>query len=291
MSNFYPQVKRPATIFLILPLIMWGFYITPAHAALGTFEPSYDTSILINEPKSYFGDIKFLTVFEKKFPIGESRVLVGFDLSSIPADSIITSATLRLFVNNTENISQDLEMYRNTARWTESTTNWISRPKLTNEASLRFRVSGIREDFIELDLKDDVQGFVSGDLKNYGWTILAPNSGTGGANFSSREDSLKERRPRLTVRYADANGQSGDYINDSGDFSAYSASGGNVATKNISQKNTEKASATENGEANAITAEGATSNWHENILVLSVLVIFSMMFYIFWKKDRQEADL
>ena len=292
MSNFYPQVKRTASIFFVLSLIAWGFSITPASAALGTFEPSYDASILITEPRSFFGDIKYLTVFEKNFPTGESRALVGFDLGLVPRNSKIISATLRLFVNNTEDISQDLEIYRNTQRWNERTLSWNARPKMAKQPSLKFTVSGMHEDFIELDVREDVQGFVSGDLKNYGWTIMAPNEGSGGVNFSSREDSLKERRPRLTLRYGEKNSEFADeYISDDGDFSAYSTNAGGVATKNVSQNSSEDRSINENSEANALIGEEHVASWHENILVGSVVVIFSMMFYIFWRKERRDSEI
>ena len=106
---------------------------------------------------------------------GNARILIRFDLSSIPSGATINSATVYLsqyefYVTGTYNI------HRLMGNWEESTVTWNNQPgydlvptdsKLISEANPT----------TEWDVTSDVDGFVDGTLNNDGWLLkLDPES-------------------------------------------------------------------------------------------------------------------
>jgi hypothetical protein len=159
------------------------------------------------------------------------RVVLSFDLSSIPANATITSVSLGLRVNRQKGGTHGLELRRLTSDWGEgssvasgqgggggssssgdatwihtffSTSNWNSAGGdfvSTNSASAS--ISGLGP----LNLSDpqmiiDVQNWVDGINQNYGWIILVDESVNGSAKrFASKEANTAANRPTLTITY------------------------------------------------------------------------------------------
>lgn len=70
------------------------------------------------------------TIYISNTSAARRNTILEFDTSSLPADITITSATLYTYISSiVDNTSdEDIEVYRNTAQFTESTVTWNSAP-------------------------------------------------------------------------------------------------------------------------------------------------------------------
>lgn len=148
-----------------------------------------------------------------------------FDLSSIPANATILSATLQLVWSGIQSTSQVLNFYRLLLDWTEGTANgsagtvsWTNRMSSTAWNSGGARGSGtdreatsnltINASAVEVgirsnhDVTTDVQAWVNGTA-NYGWTIdFSFFTGSNNvAAFYSSDNTDQSVSPRLLVEY------------------------------------------------------------------------------------------
>ncbi len=126
----------------------------------------------------------------------EDRILIYFDLSSIPSNANIVSAELRLYHAGGNNDQGD--QYQ-VCRLTE---NWIDRGHTPEVISPMF-ARALRQPvpsagWMIWDVTDDVKGFLSGSYTNYGWTIKFYTS-DGWSLFNSRESTNK---PQLVITYS-----------------------------------------------------------------------------------------
>jgi hypothetical protein len=97
-----------------------------------------------------------------------------FDLSSIPADAIIKSATVNLYYYR--NIDSDaygraLNMYRFLSDWNEETITRATMPLASSELSSVTNAPPSTGVWVSWDVTEDIQKFLSGTLQNYGWII------------------------------------------------------------------------------------------------------------------------
>ncbi len=130
------------------------------------------------------------------------RSLIEFDLSSIPSESIVESATLKVFgiQHNPLTRSNASWLQLVTSSWHEDTVTWNSRPtsETTGQVSLPGSTSST-EDY-EIDITDFVQDWISGEVSNYGlilrlqdeikWTHLV---------FGSSDYSDQAKHPMLEI--------------------------------------------------------------------------------------------
>ncbi len=128
---------------------------------------------------------------------GDLRILLLFDLSTIPAGAAIQSAELELTPSGTSTDPVTLELRAVKAAWNETTVTWDTQPALgarygtqsvqTNSAPTRIDVTAL------------VTSWVNGD-RNIGLELL-PVANGGNASFASRESTIAPNvAPRLTVR-------------------------------------------------------------------------------------------
>lgn len=165
------------------------------------------------------------------------RALLMFDVSSIPAGSTITSASLTLYMNKTVSGPVDVSLHSLTSSWGEGTSNagsggdgmgvpssagdanWIcsfangvggctiswaiNGGDFIAGASATTSVNGIGpyvwNDFL---LIADVQGWVNNPTNNNGWIIRGDEITTFTAKrFSSRTNPVTAQRPQLSITY------------------------------------------------------------------------------------------
>lgn len=163
-------------------------------------QPSADTYIDANHPSSNYGDDNKIVV--KPGNGSEQRGLLAFDLSDIPANAIITSATLYLHEKDDRD-DQVIFLYRVTTHWTETGATWDapwSTPGgdfLTNPAYALF-IPNQKNCSIALDLTALVQGWVSGAYPNHG-LLIYPTGSNNKVDFGSKEEV--GRSPRLLIEY------------------------------------------------------------------------------------------
>lgn len=162
------------------------------------------------------------------------RGLIAFDVSSIPAGSIIESVTLNLFMTQSVSGASDVTMHRVLASWGEgasssgsgaagggsgttaetgdatwlhrffNTTNWTNAGgDFDATASATASVGGVGQyTWAGSGMVADVQSWVDSG-NNFGWLIKG-NEAVGGSakRFASREDTTDpEWQPSLSVTY------------------------------------------------------------------------------------------
>lgn len=135
------------------------------------------------------------------------RSFVKFDLSSIPADAVITSAVLRLTPSGTEGItspnSSQLYLDVCNSSWTETGithSSNISNNTLFPTVTLSSigGVSGKRE----FQMKDFVQAMIDGRLPNEGFRLRRNDETTNATTtYYTRENGTQSNRPQLVISY------------------------------------------------------------------------------------------
>ncbi len=169
------------------------------------------------------------------------RALMQFDLSGIPAGSVINSASLQLRVSQTISGPQSMGVHVVTSDWGEGasdapgqegggtpaadgdatwfsafhpSTAWAniggdfvaSASAVTNVGS-----SGSQPTWTSSQMAADIAAWVNGSQPNHGWIIVHQDEGPFGTakRFGSREASSAQSRPTLTIDFTPGAGQVG----------------------------------------------------------------------------------
>jgi len=132
------------------------------------------------------------------------RGLLRFDLSAIPANATITSATLYLYEKDNKN-GVIAYIYRVTSSWTELTASWNS-PWGTaggdfNLTSYGSFLAEQKDCMASLNLKNLVQDWVNQKYPNYGLMLYMTGSNHKFTFVSKEEPGNLEERPRLSISY------------------------------------------------------------------------------------------
>jgi hypothetical protein len=136
--------------------------------------------LFVNPP--YGGDINF---------DGECRALLKFDLSSIPANAVITQANVKLSWG-WAHPPASVALIKVTQPWSETTVTWNNQPT----TGAWFGITQIEHGPIIWDVKFDVQSIVNGGgYPNYGYEL---RYNEGWVAFSSKEASVI---PVLEIEY------------------------------------------------------------------------------------------
>jgi hypothetical protein len=163
--------------------------------------PSDDSYIDANHPTTNHGNE--LTLQVRPFPGGNSRGVLRFDLSDIPANATVTSARLYLYEMNAKS-NLVIYVYRVTGSWTESNVTWDF-PWTSNGGDFDTSVAhalfipGQQDCSITIELTSLVQGWVDGTYPNYGILLNAVGPSPF-IEYASKEDTVyTERAPRLDI--------------------------------------------------------------------------------------------
>lgn len=163
---------------------------------------------------------------------GIRRLLVRFDLSSIPSSAVVSDAVLTLTVTKASSGSSDVrhDLYRLTNSWVEGTgvgggaggqittgtASWSSRqyPNLPwNTPGGDFVSASTASTTISATVPftaqwsgpgvtADAQAWINGTLPNYGWIVTGDETVSGSARrFASSEATDATTRPSLTITY------------------------------------------------------------------------------------------
>ncbi len=134
------------------------------------------------------------------------RIFLKFDLSSIPANSVIVSATMRFTPSGTENIvvtnSTELNLDACNTTWSQTTLNHssgIANNGILTTVGVSSLVSGKRE----FNVKDHVQAMVDGRVPNFGWRMKrsSESSATLTTVYYSKNVHSSASRPQLEIYY------------------------------------------------------------------------------------------
>lgn len=138
------------------------------------------------------------------------RLFIKFNLSSIPANAVITSAIMRFSPSGTEGVmtpvSTELTMDACNTNWSQTTLNHssgsgiIGNPILGNIPTSNYNATLLKREFI---VTNHVQAMVDGRVPNYGWRIKRTNEGstTTTTKYVSKNGISTLARPTLDISY------------------------------------------------------------------------------------------
>jgi hypothetical protein len=126
------------------------------------------------------------------------KSLIKFDISSIPPAQKIKSATVKIYYDDINNVSTNLNLYEALDSWTETGITWANTPAVGGKVQSvpSPSVSG----YIEFDVKDNIADWYVGSKQNNGWIIDVDNA-TETYKFYTKERDIS--KPYISVEYFD----------------------------------------------------------------------------------------
>lgn len=168
----------------------------PASAATHILTPTQDTDVRANAGgTSNCGGCTALTT--RQHPTGDYRILYQFSLASIPSGQRLVSATLRLWVTNSEN--NVVSLHRVTQSWSENTLTWANSNGVSHDAAeVASFVPASSGRYYDIDVTSLAAQWRAGTVANNG--VIAMISGHNrSASFTSSEWGTASQRPQLVV--------------------------------------------------------------------------------------------
>jgi len=144
------------------------------------------------------------------FAIGRS--LIDFDLSFIPSNAVISSATLSLYSfispDNGGNLGSNTSyLQRITSSWNDMTVTWNTAPSTTTLHQVTLPASMSSNQIYGVDIKTLVQDYVADQANSFGFMLrLADETIYKGLIFASSDDIDSTLHPKLEVCYSIPNG-------------------------------------------------------------------------------------
>lgn len=157
-----------------------------------------DSLISIADPNTNYGTNENLQI--NKYVVQNTRSLIQFDLSVIPAGSVINSATFAWYLWNLYLVSPDITIYRINQDWGELTVTWNNQPTYADNIGSYL---GKPVGWVTTSITSAVQNWVNGVWANWGFIFLSENPATQGGVLHYSSDYLADtsKRPKLTVDY------------------------------------------------------------------------------------------
>ncbi len=192
---------------------------------LAAFE---DTYIDDNNATTNYGSDTVMIVDTSGGGLGEGRLLVKFDLSSIPSGATIDDATLILTKTGGDTGGKDVEVHEVTTAWSAGLATWRS-PWGTDGGDYDSTVldslaisANQTYSWNSGSLRALVQAWVSGSKSNHGFLLGSPN--TGGDDYIFATSEAASGQPVLRVTYSGSGGGGSGTAEDG--FDSVSFSGG-----------------------------------------------------------------
>ncbi len=151
---------------------------------IDTFNATEDSYIKLKNPNDNFGSELIILVDRETTDL--MRVLVQFDISSIPAGATVNSATLTI---DAKKVGGDMSVgaYQLLESWSEATVTWNERSTGVNWSTAGSTYNSTPEDLLNVT-KDDVgphnfdvtslvQDWVDGSASNFGFMVGSPDGG------------------------------------------------------------------------------------------------------------------
>lgn len=172
-----------------------------------TLNPTIDAFVDNQSPTINYGSSSYTYLEVGVKVLGRTKTVrrsfLQFDLSSIPQNAIITSASLILtkVSEGTDVTNSSFSLQRvdqTTTQWLETGVNWNNQPVSITSDAINTSSSNSTERIF--DVKDHVSKMVSGMYANRGWIIKRANEtvATLGSTYNSRHTTPQ---PRLVVNY------------------------------------------------------------------------------------------
>ncbi|WP_300662348.1 DNRLRE domain-containing protein, partial [Fluviicola sp.] len=158
-------------------------------------------------PSGNFGTLGAMSITKSRASV--ERSFLKFNLASIPANAVITSAILRLTPNGAENVAtpNSSELYLDICNtsWTEAgLTNASGISNNTLFATVTASTFNSTLSKREFQVKEHVQAIIEGRLPNQGWRIRWSAETVAiatTASYYTRENATQSNRPQLIIQY------------------------------------------------------------------------------------------
>jgi cell division septation protein DedD len=180
-----------------------------------------DTLMQSDNPTTNFGTNTILNIGEHNAATSTNRSLLKFDLSSIPNNAIINSATLSLWQSAEDsNNAETLRVYRSLRAWVESQATWnvfstgnnwgsaggyggadSDTAQLASREFSATEANGEKQFVFEASGLAALQSFVNGSATNNGFLLKADNELNDLYHFRSSDWTTAAERPKLVIDY------------------------------------------------------------------------------------------
>jgi len=196
--------------------LAWSVAVQTAVAATTNLFPVADSAMRDTSPDSGFGTSTQLPVGVSNHGSPINRGLFRFDLSFLPTNAVVNSASLTLSVVQSQTAAAGFSLDRLLVDWSEDGVTWNMRTAsdswtaggglagtdfiLAPSATASLGGAGSTAAFSSSGLAGDVQNWINNPGANFGWMLLATGEPGGtGKLVGSREDAGAE--PVLAFDY------------------------------------------------------------------------------------------
>lgn len=203
--------RVPVTLALFTETVNVGSNAFTTAASFGgppadvTFASVADNGVKEDKPTTNQGDRAKLEVKTESGQAKTGREFIRFDVSSIPAGSTVSSATLTLCNNRVPGHTRPYDVHRVTASWGEMTQTWNNQPAVAATATDTQNAVDTFPGCMSWMVTANVQLWVDGTT-NDGWRISDPdenNTTQWKVRLRSREDTaVSGEEPKLDVTYS-----------------------------------------------------------------------------------------
>ncbi|HEX7456366.1 MAG TPA: DNRLRE domain-containing protein [Candidatus Nanoarchaeia archaeon] len=205
--------RLPFALVSILVFLFSFLFFVPktntAWAAPTTLTATADAMIQSLNPDSKYGSNSHLDVMKSYPPItnpeGKTRSLVKFDLSSIPANATIDSATFSIFLygcNWTQTVD-NLHIGRNKDSWQEYLVSWNNKSSFDTGSVINSTApcTSVNQ-YLNYNIKPFVTGWMNGTYPNNG-IVMYGNEGAGVSwiKFFYGRENPANKPPKLVLTY------------------------------------------------------------------------------------------
>lgn len=169
-----------------------------------TLTATQDTYTNTEFPTTNYGSDTTMRSGTTVSPQHHQRLFVEFDLSGIPSNAVIHSATLSLHRSDTILGTFDWITSQITQSWLEASVTNNAQPGLSSISGEAVTTTATTASTQQIDLKDLVQKMVYGSRDNNGWCVQVSDesdSSNTGSWFYTSESALSSRHPELEVEY------------------------------------------------------------------------------------------
>jgi hypothetical protein len=166
---------------------------------LGEIDADRDTYINQWDAETPFGAEDRLSTARNEFNIYR-KILVAFDLSSVPSGSVIASAELALHcISWSDDTGGSVGVYEVTSAWDENTVTWNTAPHVS-ESILDSTVIDLNA-YNTWDITNLVRDWHAGTRPNHG--VMLYSDAYDNYSFASHENTVNEYPPqlRITIEY------------------------------------------------------------------------------------------
>ena len=210
------RVIRKSLVIGIIVLFVGAVFVTcincnakETNRDIYTPKPTDDTYVIGHHPYLNRGNNEYIATQNKygATPDWGCNILIKFDISEIPKNHRIDSATLYLYYfkwSENNPAGRPLTVYRIKEDWSENTVTYNTQPDSEGVVSASANVPDYTGAWMTWDLTEDVKIFHKGEKTNYGWKIMDETywgyPDIPAAYFYSKESGQENYHPYLEIQ-------------------------------------------------------------------------------------------